>query len=645
MFSILFVATLQFGCTKKSESGSLRVVLPSTMQTAATGAAKTSAASAVVASSTVSASGGGTTWNTNINPTTGSDVNCYAVFIGGGDLSTNYCTVGASSTSATTIKFGPNIGFVPAGKEILLEAPAGARVIYAVGLRAATATACANYANMIDGTNLSEPFLIASQPVNIVSGTNPPVTVKAALDLTKKVIDCKIQGTGGARGAGSQPFGDKRDGGLNVVSTNTLTSGASALSAGGTRTGSAALSNSKTFASTRRVTGIATSGTYAGKQLTLPGFLPVDFDIGDEVVYYVAGGNTSPPYYPDDAVNGACGGGMYIGNFGMARITAVPSSTSIILDRPISGNPASIKTANLAAAPTTMDYCTVVVSRVSSFDTIDISAAASLTLAAAPFNYTSGTGGILAVRADTISVASTGTFTVSAANAGFVGGYISAGHQGDGINSAGGASTNPNYNGGAPGDQSTIGAGGGSHVGYGGNGAGSNPLFGMGGSPTNHCSSSSPCAPLLDQKTFMGGGGGFGAGAGYGGTGGGIVLVFARNITGGGTVNIDASGQAAYSGGVAGSGGGAGGTAALYVQKSTVTTLNMSSLGGAGTSSSYGGGGGGGGMLNLVRCLPNFTSSFVPLVTGGSAGTGGSGATSGTPGVQKVVDDAAICTL
>lgn len=615
-------------CTKKDDVGTVKIIMPAAITTSK---ALQSAQSQSVSAS--SDQGSGVSWNTTLNPSTGSDINCYAVFIGGGDLNGNSCSVGSSSLNASTITFGPNIGFVPAGSEISLTTTSGQRTIYVVGLRATSATACRSYINYApDGGNLSEPFLIAAQSAMIPAGTSS-LNVKAALDTNKKITDCKFIG-GGRGGATAAPFGDITDGGYLVTGTANLTAAASVLNAV-SRTGTGTQPDTKKFAASRRVVAIATGGTDPGAALTLgSSFTANEFAVGDEVAWYVAGGNSSTGS-PDDSVNGACGGGFYLGLYGVARIKTVASANQLVLDRTISGTPATIRVPNLAAAPTTLNYCTIVLSRVSNFDRITVQTGKTMTINAEPFNYVNGTGGFLMIRADQLVVEASATLAISGQGGGYggsgTGGAAVFLNQGDGLTGAGTISTSPNFNGGAGGTGS-MGGGGGANAGGGGAGS-NNPL-----SESSLISSCSGiCKPLVDQKTFMGGGGGA-SNLYYGGAGGAVVLVYARSIIGSGSISITSSGGAGAPGGAAGAGGGAGGSVGVYAKIATVSNLALSAVGGGGGPGTLPGSGGSGGVVNYSSC-----GVLSSVVAGVNISGGPAGYAVGQSGVSLVQADPSIC--
>lgn len=622
LFTLLvFFVCAQFACTKKEDPAQIRIVMP-----VATGASKVAEAS--VTSQGISASGTDQPFNSAINPTAGNQINCFAVFIGGGDLAGNSCGVGASSAQTTSLRFGPNVGFVYAGKEVAIETPPGDRVIHVVGIYAATATACSSYANgaALDKTNLSEPFLIASQPAKIPSGPST-VAIAPVFDSTKKLFNCSFAGSGGNNPTAA-PFGDKRDGSLTSTGAPVMTASASTLAAGGVRSGDPTLSSSKIFGASRRITSIATSGETEGRLLTIGSFNTTQFDVGDEVAWYVAGGATSvtaggAPVGPDDTINGACGGGLYLGRYGVARVTAVQTANQqIVVDRAI-GAPATLKVANLSRPPSSSDYCTIVLTRVSSFDSISVPDNYSLTINAEPFNYASGTGGFLMIRADTIQIGTFASMTIDGSAKGFVGGSTPAGSptKGDGLNQIGMNGTGSNANGGAIGS-GAIGGGGGGQAGPGGHGTGATALLGGAGSAIAACSG--PCLPFRDEKAFFGGGGGAAGSSAVGGNGGAVVIIFARTISGTGALNIYAKGAVGAVAGV-GAGGGAGGAIGLFTKSSTISSLSLLAKGGNGGATTANGGGGGGGAIQILKCI--MSGTLLTDITGGLSGAeaGGNG--------------------
>ena len=616
-FAVAVLLVLTAACSKKDDVGRMRVVLPK--------APTTSKSSGSTSLQSVSAQSNGTDWNATINPTAGSEINCFAVFVGGGELGANSCAI----SNGTKITFGPHVGFRKPGEEIWVDTPAGDRTIYVIGLKAATAAACSDFTNSEpDGANLSEPFLIAAQKSNVPSGSSS-ITINAALDTSKKIQDCTfISPVGGGQ---QSPFGDKRDGKISTsIPTAYLDGSIDNLGVSGITHIAAAgqLASTKIFNATRRVTSVVNSGADAGKLITLgSAFSSSEFEVGDEVVWYVAAGASSLGS-PDDNTLGACGGGLYIGRYGTSKITSTPTSTQLLLESALSSTPAGINNTNLAAPSNTANFCTVVVSRVSSFEQIDVPATYSLQLMPSSFDYANGVGGIMAIRADTVTV--DGTLVLYGSGTGFNGG--ASGYQGDGLNSLGGYAYNSNYNGGGGGNPSSIAGGGGSNAGIGGDGASNN---GSGGTSVSHCNGL--CTPFVDKKAYMGGGGGGASGAG--GRGGGLVLLFAKSITGIGNVYLKADG-ASGTGGSAAGGSGAGGTVGLFAKLVSVGSVTLQAKGGNGVS--VGGSGGGGGVVEVRRCPAGWSSVLNTYADGGTQNGAG---TAGGSGLVNISDDTAICSI
>lgn len=297
------------------------------------------------------------------------------------------------------------------------------------------------------------------------------------------------------------------------------------------------------------------------------------------------------------------------------------------------------------------------------------------TITGAPWNAANGTGGVIALEAQTIFLNS----DINASGIGFTGGglqnyptpsydcnfvtpvndyflplmpvgspqLVSAAPKGEGIAAF---IANAEYargkqaNGGGGGNNHNSGGGGGSNYGVGGQGGtkslegsfnchGPNP--GLGG-----LSLSSRGYSAANNRVFMGGGGGAGhennAVGEPGGIGGGIVFVTANSIVGAGT-RIQADGarptNAALTdplsaGGDGGGGGGGGGTVVLNIN-SVSGSIIASATGGRGSDAARtgttndcpgSGGGGGGGVVWMKGAvtIPNVTTS----VTGGANGVG-----------------------
>ncbi|MEW5855470.1 MAG: hypothetical protein AB2A00_42245 [Myxococcota bacterium] len=199
-----------------------------------------------------------------------------------------------------------------------------------------------------------------------------------------------------------------------------------------------------------------------------------------------------------------------------------------------------------------------------------------------------------------------------------------AGPVGEGMGlSYGSSSTTRNTLGGAGGAPGRGGGGGGGHLGQGG----------VGGTGTCAGNAEGGAETEPQDRLLLGGGGGGGPLGGTGGAGGGIVMIFARTLRSGGTIDVSgAEGSDAFDG--AGGGGGAGGTAIFWAQ-SQFAYLNVLVRGGDGGdvqgSAAPGPGGGGGGG----RAWIHKAGDLVCLDNGGAAGRDDSNSThSATPGQQ-----------
>ena len=290
------------------------------------------------------------------------------------------------------------------------------------------------------------------------------------------------------------------------------------------------------------------------------------------------------------------------------------------------------------------------------------------TVKSSPWNPSTGTGGVVVMEANTITLNS----AIDVSGQGFLGGalinygppddctwavnvtdyflsvppsdiYHTGGKKGEGIADY---ITNEEYGrgklatGGGGGNNSNTGGAGGGNFGNGGNGGqrtmestfkchGQNP--GVGGT-----SLSTFGYTTANNKIFLGGGGGSGQENNSvgepGGNGGGMVILTANLITGSGT-SILANGisptnpintDPAQAEGDGGGGGGAGGTVIINAPSVTGNIL-INASGANGSNSSYSindctgpGGGGGGGIIWTTGST--FPAAITPSVIGGSNG-------------------------
>ena len=144
--------------------------------------------------------GEGPAWNTSIVPATISEINCYAIFVGGKELNQNRCY---NTTGSHEFRFGANTfaGFFRANEEVALEVPSGeGRIIYVTGTKS-NADGCKKGAlNSPAGPDFqkhSVPQVIGqSEPIKLDPGDND-VTIRVQLDTSRQFHQCDfIQGGG-----------------------------------------------------------------------------------------------------------------------------------------------------------------------------------------------------------------------------------------------------------------------------------------------------------------------------------------------------------------------------------------------------------------------------------------------------------------
>lgn len=480
--TVLLLTTIGItACSKKDETGKVRIVFPTAPATVNAVKNTNAKTAGPITSQSVSAQEG-PEWNTSLNPTSGSEINCFAVFIGGGELSANTCNV-STGNGSETISFGPNVGFVPAGSDVLIDTPSGSRTIHVIGLRAANSSACKSYVDsQPEEDYLSEPFVIASQQANIPTGPST-VTVNASLDVNRKITSCTFIKRD-SQSPSIPKFGDRRDGKLRLAGSSPLTLDAGTKSYSFTADmihtpAATGVASNKLYSSSRRILNINTTGDYAGRYLDVGAFSAQAFEPGDEVIWHVgAGASSGGP--PDDPITGACGGDLFIGRWGVAKVKSTGNALGwLILDTPIGSNPGQIKNTNLASAPGP-DFCRISITRVSNFDELRVDSGADWTMTPQAYNLATGVGGVQAIRVDKLIV--DGTLKISAVGAGFAGGIAQT--SGTSFTGLGVLNSNPaNASGG--GSSSSSGGAGGAGGAEGGSGAGLTPI---GGIATNSCS-------------------------------------------------------------------------------------------------------------------------------------------------------------
>ena len=233
----------------------------------------------------------------------------------------------------------------------------------------------------------------------------------------------------------------------------------------------------------------------------------------------------------------------------------------------------------------------VQVVRVPHYATLTVGVGATLTTN--PYDYASGLGGIIALRATTVTVDG----SVNVDGLGFVGGTsvsaaFSYGQKGNNGHSYDG--TVPGGGSGGRGSSSLCSGGGG---GYGTGGGSGSTFFEPGGASYGDSELS---------KIYLGSGGGsggarypYGGTSGAGGAGGGIIVIAANAVNGSGTLSsAGADGENGVSGSYAGGGGGGSGGSIKVMALITVsvTTDISGGIGGLNFSVSTGDAGGDGGQ-------------------------------------------------
>jgi len=312
------------------------------------------------------------------------------------------------------------------------------------------------------------------------------------------------------------------------------------------------------------------------------------------------------------------------------------------------------------------------VMRVPHYSTVAVSGSGRLT--APEWNSTTGTGGILFIRAGTVTVETGGEITMM--GRGYPGGEGGEGGQGGGGGPGGSPGSAGSYwGGGGSGGSGSGGENGGNGGGMGSDGdgsrAGSSGHGPGGGTPGSGGNDSMPpdCSRLLlgsgggggnSGKGGRGAGGGGGGGSvvdpiggttyfgmpgtdgesggdggdgGRGGRGGGIVVIVARTITIRGTVT--AAGEPGQDGenGAQGGAGGDGGNGSYLPGGGT--SGGGGGGGGKGAEGGAGGGGGGGGAGGMVWLMAfeiTAGSRSSVSVAGGKGGLGGAGGAGGAGG-------------
>lgn len=403
--------------------------------------------------------------------------------------------------------------------------------------------------------------------------------------------------------AGQGTYGSGNDGNASVTSS---------LSASST----AILSSGRPFSASVRVESQLGSGPYT---LGTSAFSSTEFAVGDKVFWIVlAAGASASTCYTNR------------GSYGFATVTARDANApSITIDNSVTVTPNALGMDNAS-------FCLVQLVRVPQLGNLTIDSGGAITSTA--FDRTTGEGGVLVIQVNNTLTLNGG---ISATGAGFASAAVACSaslcRQGDSPNGAGifDAAT-ANGSGGAGGhNANNRGGGGGANYAAGGQSnyaSGNSP----GGSTNAVCGGPSVCAP--STKMFMGGAGGALNNL-AGGSGGGIVFVMARQVTG--TGYIMAKGNSGADTGLVSSGGGGGGTLYLWAADPGTSAYTLYVSGGSDVSASpptYRGGGGGAGVIEYKICTTAGSNGSLTAVT-----SGGSGATAGSNGGYLTGNGAGYC--
>ena len=519
--------------------------------------------------------------------TSKSSLNCYMVTVGavqvGDGLKRNSCK---SESTGTAVQFGPIISGIDLNftDRVLVPVPMGEqRVVTLWGMQTDSGYCQALEINKDVVTNWSKPIRLARTAIDLkdpeqdVTLTLPTYDDLSSDSFHLEVDNCEIEGTthvGASPVADpSEMFGTGADGDITISSSSFNL--ATEINGDG-----------RYLSAHDRVMTIGP----LGKGITLKNFFTDShFQAGDEIMWHVSAANDGGG--PDNA----CGGGLYLGSYGYAKIANV-AGTTIVLDRPMGDGNATYNDANIAADAATSSvpdyFCRVQILRVPHFNTITLGANTKIVTEA--FSFTDagdGSGGIIAFRVKDFIDNDSYVLHIDATGLGLPADY------GTGASITGlGASSNTsnNYSGGGA-FPNTQGGGGG--AGAAGNGGSASVGGGSGGTAHKVCSGS-PCKPLEDMRMFMGSAGGGRVGMWAGSAGGGIVNLHINEIKGQSAGNYFKTNTNGDTGSIYSGGGGGG---ANHV------TFNISSVdnyfyadGGAGQNSA--GGDGGGGFVEVKYC-------------------------------------------
>ncbi len=183
-WQVVIMATMlafTVGCTRdKKESSSLSIQLPQASQSISS-SGKLESVSATSAAD----------WGLS-DPTTYSEISCYAVTVSAPDLSGIRCL---DSSGVEQFKVGLIGGLYPAGSQVVLDVPAGdARTVRLIGVKGSTPADCSRPAiSQLNLANYSAPFVLGQTTVNLTPG-NQNISISASLVAANKFHRCVAPG-------------------------------------------------------------------------------------------------------------------------------------------------------------------------------------------------------------------------------------------------------------------------------------------------------------------------------------------------------------------------------------------------------------------------------------------------------------------
>lgn len=615
---LLLAALFALSCTRQQKSATVTLKVPQFTQSQKLTYAKVDAATIRRLSDN------GSNFNSLLNPTSTTDLNCFVVFVGGDGFDQGgTCTV----SNGSTFKVGAYAGGVlSGGTAIIPDVTSGTRSLILVGFHASSTSVCTDFHVGMNQAQLSEPFIVAQTKVNVQASSTPINVDMTASLTTSKISDCKFANDiGGNTGY----FGNGSDGDIDTA----------ALS--GTQSLSSMTSGGHYLMSVSDVTAIAQNPDGTAK-ITVGqpwnSSTKTHVNDGDEVMLYVVGASGGSPggcggMSTNDDTDGVYAGFSYSGVVNGTTTGANGNSFNLTLNdlrwfNIPSGNLGISGSSTVSTPPA---FCHVLAVRVPQINSITANADLELWQSSnGLFDFgNSGvqtTAGLLPIRVKAgIYVGAGATLSFRADGAGYQGG--SSGFRGQsplGRNDLFGETISNGQGGGI---DSSTGCGGG----HGGIGGCDNPSAAgtVEGDPYG-CGSgvADPSMSCLLGKFFFGGGGG--SASGSAGNGGGALRIYANQITladSGSHLIFSAKGNDATG---TLDGGGAGGSILVSTNSiigPTASTWDLSATGGVGGNGTGGNGGGGGRIHVITQNASDWSGNLNEYVGGGSGHVSGTAGT------------------